>query len=81
MNGRQYTIRSIPAKLDTALRRRAQKSGKSLNDVLIETLTIGAGISPDTNFNDLDWFIGNKSLDTSFDRAVDWLDTVPKEIQ
>jgi hypothetical protein len=64
-----------------ALRRRAQKSGKSLNEVLIETLAIGAGVSPDTNFNDLDWFVGNKSLGASFDQAIDWLDTVPKEIQ
>ncbi|HUB94045.1 MAG TPA: hypothetical protein VMB52_06095 [Verrucomicrobiae bacterium] len=81
MNSTQYTIRSIPAKLDAALRRRVQKSGKSLNDVLIETLAIGAGISPDADFDDLDWFIGNKSLDTSFGQAIDWLDTAPKEIR
>jgi hypothetical protein len=81
MSSNQYTIRSIPPKLDAALRRRAQKSGKSLNEVLVETLAIGAGVSPDTNFNDLDWFIGNKSLDKSFSQAIDWLDAAPKEIQ
>lgn len=67
--------------MDTILRRRAQKSGKSLNEVLIETLAIGAGISPEANFDDLDWFIGNGSLDTSFDQAMDWLNATPKEIQ
>ncbi len=77
----QYTIRAIPPKLDTALRRRAQKTGKSLNEVLIETLAKGAGVSPDANFNDMDWFIGNKTLDSSFDRSLDWLDAVPKDIQ
>lgn len=81
MNSTQYTIRSIPPKLDTVLRQRAQKSGKSLNEVLIETLAIGAGISPEANFDDLDWFIGNGSLDTSFDQAIDWLNATPKEIQ
>lgn len=81
MKSSQYTIRSIPPKLDLALRRRAQKSGKSLNEVLVETLAIGVGISPNTNFNDLDWFIGNKSLGVSFDQTIDWLNTAPKEIQ
>ncbi len=77
----QYTIRSIPPKLDTTLRRRAQKTGKSLNEVLIEVLAIGAGVSPDANFDDLDWFVGNKSLDESFSEAIDWLDAAPKEMR
>jgi hypothetical protein len=81
MKSTQYTIRSIPPKLDIALRHRAQKTGKSLNEVLIETLAIGAGVSSNANFDDLDWFVGNKTLDTSFDQAIDWLDTTPKDIQ
>lgn len=81
MKSTQYTIRSIPPKLDVALRRRALKTGKSLNEVLVETLAIGAGVSSDTNFDDLDWFIGNKSLDGTFNQAIDWLDAAPKEIQ
>lgn len=81
MKSTQYTIRSIPPKLDMTLRRRAQKTGKSLNEVLIETLAIGAGVSFDASFNDLDWFIGSRSLDASFGQAIDWLDTAPKDIQ
>lgn len=81
MNSSQYTIRSVPSKLDVVLRRRAQKTGKSLNEVLIEALTIGAGISPDASFDDMDWLIGNKSMDASFRQTIDWLDTVPKELQ
>lgn len=63
------------------LRRRAQKTGKSLNEVLIEALAIGAGVSPDANFDDLDWFVGNKSLDTTFNQAIDWLDASPRDIE
>jgi len=81
MKNMQYTIRSIPPKLDMTLRRRAQKTGKSLNEVLIETLAIGAGVSPDADFDDLDWFVGNKTLDTAFDQAIDWLDATPREIR
>lgn len=77
----QYTIRSIPPKLDITLRRRAQRTGKSLNAVLIDALTVGAGISPDAEFDDLDWFVGGKTLDMAFDQNIDWLDTVPKDIQ
>ena len=63
------------------LRRRAQKTGKSLNEILIETLEIGAGVSSDVNFDDLDWFIGNKSLGATFDQASDWLDMASREIE
>jgi hypothetical protein len=81
MKSMQYTIRSIPPKLDTTLRRRAQKTGKSLNEVLVETLAIGAGVSSAANFDDLDWFVGNKSLDGSFNEAIDWLDAAPKDMR
>lgn len=81
MKSTQYTIRSIPPKLDMALRRRAQKTGKSLNEILIETLAKGAGVSSDIHFDDMNWFIGNKTLETTFDRAIDWLDSAPKDIQ
>lgn len=34
----QYTIRNVPADLDTALRERARVEGKSLNQVVLEVL-------------------------------------------
>ncbi len=80
MTSRQYTIRSVPPKLDNALRQQAKKSGKSLNEVVIETLAKGAGITPNITFDDLDWFIGNNSLDSSFEKALEWLDDLPKDI-
>lgn len=41
----QYTLRSIPAALDTLLRRRAREEGKSLNEVALEALMRGLGLS------------------------------------
>jgi hypothetical protein len=81
MNESQYTIRAIPPKLDSVLRRRAQKTGKSLNEVVIDTLAKGAGVALNASFNDLDWFIGNKSLSSSFGESIDWLDKVPRDIE
>jgi len=81
MNGIQYTVRSIPPRLDSVLRRRAQKTSKSLNEVVIEALEKGTGITSNATFDDMDWFIGNKSLGVPFDQALDWLDNVPKDIK
>src|SRR4051794_8311080 len=57
---RQYTIRRIPAHLDRALRRRARETGKSFNQVVLDTLLQGAGELPEPN-HDLDFLIGTLS--------------------
>ncbi len=77
----QYTIRSIPPKVDQALRSRAKKTGKSLNEVVLETLAKGSGMTnqPILN-NDLDWFIGSMTLDDKFDEAIKWLDSLPNDL-
>lgn len=41
----QYTIRGIPAAVDSALRDRARAAGKSLNQAAIEALAQGAGVA------------------------------------
>lgn len=40
----QYTIRGIPAAVDDALREKARRSGKSLNEAAVDALTEGAGL-------------------------------------
>lgn len=59
----QYTIRKVPPELDQELRRRAQKSGKSLNQTIIQELSeklgIAGGKSKQTIGSSLDWFIGS----------------------
>lgn len=80
MSNTQYTIRSIPPKVDQALRKKSQKTGKSLNEVVIEALTKGAGMTPDATFNDLDWFVGSMQIDSKFDEAMSWLDSLPQDV-
>ena len=41
----QYTIRGIPAAVDSALRDRARVAGKSLNEAAIDALAEGAGVT------------------------------------
>jgi plasmid stability protein len=41
----QYTLRNIPPQLDEALRTRAREQGKSLNEIALETLLAGVGLS------------------------------------
>lgn len=41
----QYTIRGIPAAVDSALRDRARGAGKSLNEAAINALAEGVGVT------------------------------------
>lgn len=41
----QYTIRQIPRALDRALRSKAKAEGKSLNQVAVEVMSLGAGVT------------------------------------
>jgi hypothetical protein len=82
MNDTQYTIRSVPPKVDQALRKHARKTGKSLNEVALEALAKGTGVTQEATFDDLDWFIGGQSLDAkSFDEAEQWLEDLPKDLE
>ena len=81
MKSNQYTVRSVPHSLDEVLRRQADITGKSLNQVLLESLAKGAGVSNNATFSDLDWFVGSSKKDTNSDAALDWLNTLPKDIE
>ena len=41
----QYTVRNLPPYLDRAIRERARREGKSLNEVTIDALRIAFGMS------------------------------------
>ena len=77
----QYTIRKVPATLDAALRRRAREQGKSLNEVAIEALARGAGLTEDhfsqRNLSDV---AGTWRKDPMFDSAVAAQDKVDEEL-
>ena len=68
---KQYTIRSVPAAVDRALRRRAKQESKSLNTVVLEAIVQGLALEVrQADHTDLDSLIGSWQDDPAFDRAV-----------
>jgi len=76
----QYTIRNVPPPLDAALRRSAHEQGKSLNEVAIEALTRGAGLSERWPQRDLSDIAGSWRKDAAFDSALAAQDTIDEEL-
>ncbi len=73
----QYTIRNVPDYLDTALRSSAQRQGKSLNEVAIEALVRGAGLTESqTRKRDVSDLVGTWVEDPAFDAALAEQDTI-----
>jgi plasmid stability protein len=73
----QYTIRNVPVHLDEALRRTAREQGKSLNDVAIEALARGAGVTGERGRQrDLSDIAGTWRKDSAFDSALAAQDTI-----
>jgi hypothetical protein len=77
----QYTIRNVPEALDEALRKAAREKGKSLNEVAIDALARGAGITQDRNQQrDLGDIAGTWREDAVFDHALVAQDTIDEEL-
>lgn len=69
MKNRQYTIRRVPLQVDEALRRKAKRKGKSLNQVIIDSLTESVGEEA-SRYHDLDELAGSWKTDKAFDNAL-----------
>ena len=67
----QYTVRNVPIQVDRALRRRARREGKSLNEVTVEALREAAGLA-DVRVKKrlLGDLVGTWKEDPDFDAAV-----------
>ncbi|MGH9738331.1 MAG: FitA-like ribbon-helix-helix domain-containing protein [Candidatus Acidiferrales bacterium] len=77
----QYTIRNVPDPLDAALRRRSREQGKSLNEVAIEALARGAGLSESRcRHRDLGDIARTWRKDLAFDAALAAQDTVDEDL-
>jgi hypothetical protein len=64
----QYTVRGVPKEVDRALRRKAARRKQSLNQLLIDELTMAAvGRKPQADFSDL---AGQWSADKAFDEIL-----------
>jgi plasmid stability protein len=80
-NCMQYTIRNVPDYLDAALRDSARERGKSLNEVAIEALARGFGLSDSrVRQRDLSDIAGSWKKDPAFERALAAQDTVDEEM-
>jgi len=79
MKDTQYTIRGIPKGVNSRIRDKAKKEGKSLNKVVIEALTRGLGLTDldvSPKYNDLDDLVGTWVEDPDFDVAIKAMDQV-----
>ena len=77
----QYTIRNVPEALDEALRKAARTRSKSLNEVAIEALARGAGVTGESRRQrDLCDIAGTWRKDPAFDRALAAQDTVDEQL-
>jgi hypothetical protein len=59
MPTKQYTVRNIPEPVNRYLRKKAQLSGKSLNQVIIDELSEKVALPTATVSSALSWFIGS----------------------
>ena len=69
MKKSQYTIRQVPPHVDEALRHKAKFTGKSLNQVLLDSLARSVGEEASC-YHDLDELAGSWKTDRAFDNAV-----------
>jgi len=77
----QYTIRNVPVTLDKTLRRVARERGRSLNEVAIEALARGAGLTGErVRRRDLIGIAGTWREDRAFDSALAAQDTIDEEM-
>lgn len=77
----QYTIRGVPADVDRALRDRAERERRSLNEVALEALRNGSGLA-DTprTYHDLDHLAGTWIEDPEFDAAISAQDVIDEDL-
>ncbi len=81
MKKTQYTIRNISERMDQRLRETAAQYGSSLNQTALDALSRGLNLEHDTQIHhDLDDLIGTWIADPEFDRAVEALNRVDKEL-
>ncbi|HWE98147.1 MAG TPA: hypothetical protein VG269_29650 [Tepidisphaeraceae bacterium] len=69
-------IQNIPQSLEAALQKKARDEGKSVDQVVIETLEAGVQTAKAPIHHDLDWIAGTWVEDPDFDRIMKEQDQV-----
>jgi len=76
----QYTVRNVPPHVDRALRRKAEEEDRSLNDVLVESLSRTAGADEAASLHDLEALAGTWVEDRAFDQAIAAQDQIDEDL-
>lgn len=77
----QYTLRKVPKEIDQALRNRAKKEQRSLNEITIEAIERGLRLTGESiRYHDLDDLIGTWVEDPKFDQAIQDMDQIDPEL-
>ncbi len=77
----QYTIRAIPPEVDQAVRERARAEGKSLNEVAVEALAEGLGVSGEARARrDLSDVAGTWKAEAAVEAALSSQDQVDEDL-
>lgn len=81
MKTNQYTVREVPALIDSELRARAKRSDSSLNSTVLDVLKSGLGLTEDKPlYHDLDYLMGTWVEDKKFDQALSDMRKIDKEM-
>jgi hypothetical protein len=77
----QYTLRGIPPEVDLALRDRARKEGRSLNETAIDALVEGSGVArAPRRRRDLSGVAGTWKADKGVESALAAQDQIDEDI-
>ena len=81
MDGHQLTIRRVPERVKKLLQELAKREEKSLNQVSLEVLERGLGLTGDeVVYHDLDDLAGTWVDDPEFDKAIEEQHRVDPEL-
>lgn len=78
MNTTQYTIRSVPKKLDSFLRRQARLRGKSLNQTVLDYIEQATKLDILEDDDNFDWLFGANTMDEESLKAIAELKQIDK---
>lgn len=68
-------------RLDARIRERAHKEGRPLNEIIVEALKVGVGLSESpVRHTDLDDLAGTWINDPEFDKAIQEMDRIDPEL-
>jgi hypothetical protein len=75
----QYTIRNIPSEVDSALREKAERERKSLNEAAIDALSAGLALHAPVKYRDLSDLTGTLADEPQVTQALEEMRQIDPE--